>query len=117
VLGVAMLVIVLLTLLAMAAGRLIEFPERHDWESTEGSVIETRIVVDHVSGTLYGGHVVYRLDARVSYSYKEEKLDRWLPVAEDAMRGVLKLREANHYRYCEVYWPPSQPELAKCRLH
>ena len=108
--------VVLLVIALMAVGRLIDFPERQDWVTADGAVNETRIAVDRIQGSLYGGRISYRLEARVSYSDGGQSYDRWLLVRRETVRAVLEMEVARHPRYCEVYWPPGQPERARCRL-
>jgi hypothetical protein len=89
------------------------------WEihsSAEGTVSETRIVVDHVRDSGYGG-VVYRLEAHVSFKAEGRDQDRWLTVSTDtADRGMLMAKLATNPKTCRVYWVPGHPDNAKCKL-
>lgn len=115
-LGFFILGFILLSMMLMAVGRLIDFPERQDWVTADGWVLDTRIVTDFIPETRYGSRITYRLEAQVSYSYGGQSYDRWLPVRRESIRAVLEQEQARHPHYCEVYWPPGHPERARCRL-
>ena len=96
--------------------RASEFWERHS--SVEGTVSETRVVVDHIRDGGYGGKIYYRLEARVTFHAEGQDQDRWLTVPADSMdRATLVALASGHPRNCRVYWVPGHADNAKCSLH
>jgi hypothetical protein len=96
--------------------RASEFWERHS--SVEGTVSETRVVVDHIRDGGYGGHIYYRLEALVAFHAEGQDEDRWLTVPADSMdRATLTALASGHPKSRLVYWIPGHADNAKCRLH
>jgi hypothetical protein len=92
-----------------------EFWERHS--SVEGTVTETRVVMDHIRDSQYGGHIYYRLEAHVRFRVEGKDQDRWLTVPQDSMdRATLTALATGHPKKCLVYWVPGHAENAKCKL-
>lgn len=75
-----------------------------------------RRVVDHTRDTLYGGKIIYRAEAHVQYLADGRMQDRWVRASDDLPQESLLLKLAAHPTECLVYWPPNQPENAKCSL-
>jgi len=85
--------------------------------TAEGRVSETRIVMDHIQDSHYGGMIFYQIEAHVSYELDGRRQDRWLTASEiTTERLFLASRIATQPKTCEVYWSPGHPENAKCRL-
>jgi len=95
--------------------RASEFWDTHS--SSEGSISETRIVLDHIRDSQYGGGISYRLEAHVSFTAEGHAQDRWLIVPEDSTdREWLIAKVATQPKTCKAYWPTGHPESAKCTL-
>src|SRR5271168_5306798 len=45
---------------------------------SEGKILGTRIVVDNIRHSLFGGRIDYRLEAHVTYNLDGKSQDRWL---------------------------------------
>lgn len=95
----------------------------HDWSAdmqystAEGSILETRIVVDHTSESSHGGQIFYRTEARTRFAVNGQEQMRWLTVSEaTATPELLAAKLSSSPARCEVYWAPGHPEIAKCRL-
>jgi hypothetical protein len=85
--------------------------------SAIGSILETRIVVDHIVDSQYGGGIFYRIEARTSYDFQGQSQDRWLTASEiTTARELLQAKLASHPKYCVVYWVAGHSENARCRL-
>jgi hypothetical protein len=86
------------------------------YETATGKILEMRKVVDHTRDTLYGGKISYRAEAHVQYLVDGRMQDRWVRASDDLPQESLLLKLAAHPAQCLVYWPPNQPENAKCSL-
>jgi len=85
--------------------------------TAEGKISDIRIVVDHTVESSYGGRILYRIDAHVSYRALGQTQDRWMTASEvTPIRESLEMKLARHPIGCQVYWAPGHPENAKCRL-
>jgi len=99
------------------AGRIRDSAYDTSHLTTQGKISETRIVVDHILDTSWGGKIFYRLEAHVAYQIDGQTQDRWLTASGvDASREFLSLKLANHPQTCQVYWSPGHPENARCRF-
>jgi hypothetical protein len=95
----------------------------HDLDhlTAEGKVSDTRIVVDHIWDTRYGGRIYYRIEYRiealVSYEIDGRSYSRWLTGSETTTeRALLASKLASSPKSCQVYWLPDRPENARCRF-
>jgi hypothetical protein len=85
--------------------------------TAQGKVSETRIVVDHLGGSLDASRIHYRIEAHVTYTLDGQIQDRWLTASEiSSSRDELAARVATPPKTCRVYWVPGHPENAKCEL-
>jgi hypothetical protein len=102
---------------SLAFGNFVWRPSDEDHVSATGSILETRIVVDHIFDSQYGGRIFYRIEARTSYEFQGQSQDRWLTASEiTTARELLQAKLASRPKYCVVYWVPGHSENAKCRL-
>ena len=110
-------VVAFLVILLFAVSRFGDgfFPT--DYVTADGAVSETRIVVDHMLDSNYGGRIFYRIEAHVNFELGGQPQDRWVTVSE-VTTGRLELasKVAAQPKSCQVYWAPGHPENAKCRL-
>ena len=112
---VAASIVVLVALLAFGGFVGRSFDETN--VTATGSILETRIVVDHILDSQYGGRIFYRIEARTSYEFQGQSQDRWLTASEiTTARELLQAKLASRPKYCVVYWVPGHSENAKCRL-
>jgi hypothetical protein len=95
----------------------------YDWHSdlddstAKGKILETRIVVDHIRESYYGGRILYRIEARVKYQIQNGQQERWMAASEaTSEREVLSFRLEPSPINCLVHWPPKHPENARCQL-
>jgi hypothetical protein len=110
--GVALALVALIGL-----GRVIEWPSNTDHSTAAGQVLETRIVVDHLGESQYGGVIYYRIEAHVRYELHSQQRDQWMTASEATTeREVLAVRLSSHPKTCLVYWFPKHPENAQCQL-
>lgn len=85
--------------------------------TSNGIVEETRIIEIPLPEDENGGLKIYRIEARVSYSLKGTRQDRWLPASEPTTtHELLEATLGTSPKTCVVYWPPKHPEDARCRL-
>jgi hypothetical protein len=85
--------------------------------TAEGKIFDTKIVVDHTVESSYGGRILYRIEARVSYPILGHNQVQWMTASEvTPTRESLELKLAHHPQGCQVYWISGHPENAKCRL-
>lgn len=85
--------------------------------TTEGQVLDVRVVLDHTRESLYGGLIFYRAEVRVSYRLHGQPQDRWLPASEATTdRLMLETLLADRPKTCEVFWAPRHSETPRCRL-
>ncbi|MFZ0746447.1 MAG: hypothetical protein WAM85_18715 [Terracidiphilus sp.] len=85
--------------------------------TADGTVQETRIVVDHIGDSQFGGQIYYRIEAHVNYEVEGQDQDRWLTASEiTPERDLLTAKLQPLPKTCRVYWVPKHPENAKCRL-
>lgn len=108
-----------LTILFMAlfAFSRLERTAGRSYFTAAGTVEETRIVVDHVWDSRYGGQIYYRIEAHVNYEVEGQAQDRWLTASEiTPQRELLLTRLEPPPKTCQVYWAPKHPENARCRL-
>jgi hypothetical protein len=109
--------VVVVSIALLAVGNLVRLPSDESYVSASGSILETRIVVDHILDNEYGGRIFYRIEARTSYELEGRSQDRWLTASEiETARELLQAKLASHPKHCVVYWVPGHPENAKCRL-
>jgi hypothetical protein len=116
---VLVVVVLLLTVAALlvkrtpwAAGRL-----RAPRVTVSGTVLDTRVVVDHTSDSRQGGLVFYRIEAHVRYEFQGQTQDRWLTASNaTTARELLDAIIAKQPPNCLVFWTPNHPENAKCLL-
>jgi hypothetical protein len=82
-----------------------------------GNVSDTRIVIDHIRDSPYGGKIFYRIEAQVSYEIDGQTQNRWLTASETTTeRGRLASKLAGSPKTCQVYWLPDHPENPRCRF-
>ena len=95
------------------------------YNSADGTVLETRTVVDHYDNGEFGGSIYYRLEAHVQYSVPDasgiyglsELQDRWLNASDPTTTPeLLTVTPQKHPKSCRVYWIPKHPETAKCEF-
>jgi hypothetical protein len=95
----------------------VNWPIDRQYSTVMGSVVETKIVVDRIQDSIYGGKIYYRIDAHVIYKLGDLQQDRWLTASDSSTaRELLNAKLASHPKSCLVYWPPSNPGNAKCKL-
>lgn len=88
-----------------------------DHLTTEGIVSDTRIVVDHIRDSTYGGLIFYRIEAQVRYEIDGQAQNRWLIASQiTTERVLLASKLASSPKSCQVYWLPDHPENARCRF-
>ena len=85
------------------------------YEKTTGTILEIRKVVDGTLDSRYGGKILYKFEAHVRYLEDGRQQDRWLRISAVTTEALL-LKRAAQPTHCIVYWPPDQPENAKCSL-
>ena len=86
-------------------------------EFGDAKILDTRIVMTQMHETQRGTWGEYRIEAHVNYDLHGQMQDRWVPVPEMYMdREWLEARLASHPKTCEVWWPKSHSENARCRL-
>jgi hypothetical protein len=86
-------------------------------EFADARILDTRLAVTDIHQGLYGTKVSYRIEAHVTYGLHGQMQDRWVPVSEIVTdRTLLEARLASHPKTCEVSWPKSSPENARCQL-
>jgi hypothetical protein len=104
-------------MMIFAFGRLIVPPSHDHYATANGSILETRIVVDHIRDNQYGGLIYYRVEARTRYELEGHSQERWLTASEiTTTREELVAMIAAHPKTCLVYWFPKNPENVKCRI-
>jgi hypothetical protein len=82
-----------------------------------GQLLDTRITVQGLKDSLYGGRILYRIEAHVKYEFQGQPQDRWLPATGSTSdRAWLELELLRKPKKCLVYWKPDFPENARCRL-
>ncbi len=86
-------------------------------ETARGTILESRIVPVGIMNGLRGGSIVYRIEARVSFSIQGTVQERWIPVQYDFPREYMVAKLSQKPRACEVYWVPGHPDNAKCRFY
>jgi len=65
----------------------------------------------------YGGGILYRIEARVTYPLYGASQDHWMPASEvSGDRDFLALQMAKQSGKCLVYWAPHHEENPKCLL-
>ncbi|MGA2218466.1 MAG: hypothetical protein ABSG51_10295 [Terracidiphilus sp.] len=88
-----------------------------DHLTAQGTVSETRIVIDHIRDSQYGGLIFYRIEALVSYEIDGQTQNRWLIASEiTTERAMLASKLAGSPTTCQVYWLPGHSENARCRF-
>jgi hypothetical protein len=88
-----------------------------DHLTAQGNVSDTRIVIDHIRDSQYGGLIFYRIEALVSYEIEGQTQNRWLVASEiTTAREFLVAKLADHPKACQVYWLPNHSENARCRF-
>ena len=95
------------------------------FDSTDGTVLETRVVLDHYLDSKYGVRIYYRLEAHVQYELPDasgtkgvsELQDRWLTASHPSVTPeLLAAMPQKHPKSCRVYWIQKHPETAKCEF-
>lgn len=82
-----------------------------------GNVSDTRIVLDHIRDSQYGGLIFYRIEALVSFEIEGQAQNRWLIASEiTTERVLLASKLAGLPKTCRVYWLPGHPENARCKF-
>ncbi len=98
---------------------------RPSYESTLGTILETRIVMDHAVDHYSGGSISYRMEAHVRYSIPPngasaasvKSEERWLVVNEITTSiALLNIVQRQQPKTCLVYWISGHPETAKCKV-
>jgi hypothetical protein len=108
---------VILVIVFFMAVRLPQGSIDNRYLTAGGKVTETRIVIDHIQDSQYGGQIYYRIDAHVSYQIDGQVEDRWLTASETTTaRELLSAKLATQPKTCQVYWFPNHPENARCRF-
>lgn len=111
------LVVTVLLALLYVATRFWSEPSNPDYETADAKVSETRIVVDHIRDSYYGGSIFYRIEAHAQYGSDGRPQDRWLTASEVTTdRWLLASKVAIQPERCEAYWVSGHPENARCRL-
>jgi hypothetical protein len=97
--------------------RALHPPYDTDHLTAKGTVSESRIVIDHIRDSQYGGLISYRIEALVSYEIESQPQNRWLVASEiTTERAMLASKLAGSPKTCQVYWLPGHPENARCRF-
>jgi len=92
-----------------------EFWDTHS--SVQGTISETRVVVDHIRDSRYGGLIFYGLEAHVAYSIDGKAQDGWLVASKQtASREMLIAVQNRQPSTCLVTWLNGSPQYAKCRI-
>jgi hypothetical protein len=92
-------------------------PSEYEYSTTMGTVLDTRIVVDSMRESRYGGLIYYRIEADVSFEIQGRQQERWLTASETTTaRELLMARLSNKPKACRVYWRPDHPENARCEF-
>jgi|GEM_PF-6292966 len=108
---------IVLLFACLYAGSIVYLSYEEAYETTTGSVLETRIVLDHVADTGRGGHIYYRVEARTRFEQSGQPQERWLVASKSSgNRELLGAALAENPKTCEVYWHPKHPENARCHL-
>jgi hypothetical protein len=90
---------------------------RTDHEYAAGTVLESRIVLDHGRETNTGSIGYYRIEIRVRYQRYGQIREVWMPSSEiTSDKGLLTLRLANSHGNCEVHWSSFRPDSPECTL-
>ena len=115
VLFVGLVAVVLIVLFGL--GRVIEWPSNTNHSTAAGQVLETRIVVDHLGESQYGGIIFYRIEAHVRYELHGQQREQWMTASEaNPERQMLAAKLASRPVNCMVYWFEKHPENPKCQL-
>jgi len=85
-----------------------------NYETTQGRILEMRKVIDGAFDTKSGGKIIYGVEARVQYTWRGQTQQRWMRAASDMPKEFLLQKVANPPSECRVYWPPQQPDNARC---
>jgi len=109
---------VLIVFLALVAlGKSLDWTSRRNYATATGTIIETRIVIDHYLDSQYGGQIFYRKETHVTYELQGREQNRWLTASDTTTpRELLASKLASHPSSCLVYWVANHPENAKCQL-
>lgn len=98
-------------------GRLWPDPVENSHETATGKVLETRVVAVGNRESNYGGFILYRVEAHVTYLSHGRPQDRWLPASEvTGDRTSIALQMAKQTGKCIVSWAPGHEENARCLL-
>ena len=82
-----------------------------------GSILETRLVIDHTADSIHGGRIYYRIEARTRFAAQEQRQERWLLASDiTSNRDRLDALLAKHPKECVVSWNPGYPENAQCQI-
>jgi hypothetical protein len=82
------------------------------WASTDGTVIDLRIVPETVVNSKYGGAVLYGMEVLVNYSANGSHQQRWIsvrkgPVSADSAKWLAFRWKG---QLCTVRWNPTSPD-------
>lgn len=113
----AIVVVILALYLYYVQSRLWPDPVENTHETATGKVLETRLAVTGTVESRYGGGILYRIEAHVTYPLHGHQQDRWMPASEStADRNYLTFRMVKQTGTCTVYWAPRHEDNPKCIL-
>lgn len=99
----------------LALGRLVECPSNSPHKTASGTIVETRIVIDHVQESYFGSILLYRAEALVKYQREGRPEEHWITASDiTSDRTMLAIKLAAHPQTCLVSWSPGHPENARC---
>jgi len=97
--------------------RLWPHPVDQSHETATGKVLETRLVVVGTKENSYGGFILYRIEAHVTYPVNGHTQDRWMPASEvSGDRNFLALLMVKQTGKCTVYWSLHHEQNPMCLL-
>ena len=97
--------------------RLWPDPVENSHETAKGRVLETRLALVGTMDSKYGGAILYRIEAHVTYPLHGASRDRWMPASETTGdRLFLALQMMKQSGKCLVYWAPHHEENPRCLL-
>lgn len=103
--------IVAILLLTLISGR-----ARH--LTAVGQVLETRVVKVGTGESMSGGYALYRIEARVRYTYGGQERERWMTASLlSRSQDELKLQVATSLKTCIVTWDAKHPDNPRCQLN
>jgi hypothetical protein len=93
-------------------------PRHVKWAQVQGSVQDTRVVVDHAFQTKRGSQLTWKAEYKVAYSIAGREYSVW---ADSGIRGededIVRLRLPRSRPSCRVQYSPRSPmvSVADCR--